>query len=48
MTDYKTLADQAKEMLEVEPWYASSLSNISALIMAMLPRLNWAGFYIMR
>lgn len=48
MTNYQTLADQAKEMLEAEPWYASSLSNISALIMAMLPRLNWAGFYLMR
>ena len=48
MTDSITLADQAKEMLEAEPWYASSLSNISALIMALLPRLNWAGFYLMR
>ena len=48
MTDYELLAGQAKEMLEAEPWYAASLSNISALVMEMLPELNWAGFYLMR
>ena len=48
MTDYRLLAGQAKEMLEAEPWYASALSNISALVMAMVPDLNWAGFYLMR
>ena len=48
MTDYQLLAGQAKEMLEAEPWYASALSNISALVMAMVPDLNWAGFYLMR
>ena len=48
MTDYQLLAGQAKGMLEAEPWYASALSNISALVMAMVPDLNWAGFYLMR
>ena len=48
MTNYQLLAGQAKEMLEAEPWYASALSNISALVMAMVPDLNWAGFYLMR
>ena len=48
MTDYQLLAGQAKEMLEAEPWYASAFSNISALVMAMVPDLNWAGFYLMR
>ncbi|QTE74203.1 GAF domain-containing protein [Clostridiales bacterium FE2010] len=48
MTDYKLLVGQAKEMLEAEPWYASSFSNISALIMTMMEDLNWAGFYLMR
>ena len=48
MTDYKTLAGQAEGMLEAEPWYVAALSNLSALIMAMLPDLNWAGFYFVR
>ena len=48
MTDYKTLAGQAEGMLEAEPWYAAAFSNISALVMAMVPGLNWAGFYLMR
>ena len=48
MTDYKLLVGQAKEMLEAEPWYASSFSNISALIMTMMENLNWAGFYFVR
>ena len=48
MTDYKTLAGQAEGMLEAEPWYAAAFSNISALVMATVPDLNWAGFYLMR
>ena len=48
MTDYKTLAGQAEGMLEAEPWYVAALSNLSALIMAMLPDLNWTGFYFVR
>ncbi len=35
-------------MLEAEPWYAAAFSNISALVMTMVPDLNWAGFYLMR
>lgn len=48
MTDYAMLAGQAKEMLEAEPWYVAAFSNISALIMAAVPDLNWAGFYLLR
>ena len=48
MTDYKTLAGQAEGMLEAEPWYVAAFSNLSALIMDMLPDLNWAGFYLMK
>ena len=46
--DYRLLNEQAKGMLETESWYAAAFSNISALIMNMLPDLNWAGFYLMR
>ena len=48
MTDYKTLASQAEELLREEPWAPSVLSNLSALIMQTLPELNWAGFYLVR
>ena len=48
MTDYRLLAGQAEGILEAEPWYTAALSNLSALIMAALPDLNWAGFYLLR
>ena len=48
MTNYQILAGRAEGILEAEPWYVSAFSNISALIMSMLPDLNWAGFYLMR
>ena len=42
------LVKQAKGLLESETWYVAAFSNISSLIMGMLPDLNWAGFYLMR
>ena len=46
--EYGTLISQAAEMMREEPWYASAMSNLSALLMTSLPDLNWAGFYLMR
>ena len=46
--EYSVLVDQAKGLLESEPWYVAAFSNLSSLIMSMLPDLNWAGFYLMR
>ena len=46
--DYRVICEQASGLLEAEPWYVAALSNLSALIMDMLPDLNWAGFYLMR
>ena len=46
--NYKTLAGQAEELLDTEPWYVAAFSNLSSLIMESLPDLNWAGFYLMR
>ncbi len=48
MTDYQILAGQAEGLLETESWYVAAFSNISALVMSMLPNLNWAGFYLVR
>ena len=45
---YETLLHQAEELLSAEPWYVAALSNLSALIAASLPDLNWAGFYLLR
>ena len=39
---------QAAEIIDVEPWYVAAMSNLSALIMASMDRLNWAGFYLIR
>ena len=46
--DYRVICEQASGLLEAEPWYVAALSNLSALIMDMLPDLNWAGFYLMK
>ena len=46
--DYRTLCQQAEDMLQEEPWYVSAMSNLSALIMETMTELNWAGFYLMR
>ena len=45
---YEMLIEQAKGILGEEPWYVSALSNISSMVMAALPDLNWAGFYLMK
>jgi len=45
---YELLLEQAKGILEAEPWYVSAFSNLSSLIMDALPDLNWAGFYLLR
>ena len=39
---------QAAEIMDAEPWYVAAMSNLSALIMASMDRLNWAGFYLIR
>ena len=39
---------QAAEIIGAEPWYVAAMSNLSALIMASMDRLNWAGFYLIR
>ncbi len=48
MTDYALLCLQVQGMLEADRRYVPALSNISALLMDLLPDLNWAGFYLLR
>ena len=48
MTDYSLLCSQVREIISADPWYVSTFSNLSALLMDSLPDLNWAGFYLFR
>ena len=47
-TDYKLLTAQLQGLIDAEPQAVPLLSNASALLNMMLPRLNWAGFYLLR
>ena len=46
--DTGLLVRQAADMIDAEPWYVAAMSNLSALIMTSMDRLNWAGFYLVR
>ena len=46
--DYTLLNAQIKDFAEEEPYYIPLMSNVSAILMEMLPDLNWAGFYLMK
>ena len=48
MADYNVINRQAGEILDAEPWYVAAMSNLSALLMTSLDRLNWAGFYLLQ
>ncbi len=45
---YDTLVTQAAGLLagERDPW--ANAANVAALVFALLPGLNWAGFYFLR
>lgn len=45
---YLELEQQAKALLEGESDVIANLANVSALIWATLPEINWAGFYILK
>ena len=48
MTDYEVLREQVRGLLAEEPYYVAAMSNISSVLKAALPDINWAGFYILR
>ena len=47
-TDYALLTAQAKALCEDEADALANLANLSALLYNTLPKVNWAGFYLMR
>ena len=47
-TDLDTLLDNAKALCSGETDRICCLANLSALIMQSMPRINWAGFYLMK
>ncbi len=46
--DYSTLIAQVVSLAEEERWYVPLMANASALLYGALPKLNWAGFYLVR
>ena len=46
--DYTILCRQGLEIIDADPYFIPSFSNLSALLMSSLPDLNWAGFYFLR
>lgn len=47
MTDYKALCEQLHALIDGVPHPVANLANASALLWQHLPRINWAGFYLM-
>ncbi len=46
MSDYRELSVQLRSLISGIPHFTANLSNVSALLYASLPNLNWAGFYL--
>ena len=46
-TNYGTLEQQARALVEGVPYTIANLANISSLIFNVLPDLNWCGFYLL-
>ena len=46
-TDYRLLRQQLQSLTEGIPHRIANLSNASALLWQSLPRINWAGFYLL-
>ena len=42
---YAALLEQAQALMSGEPNRIANAANLSALVMASLPELNWVGFY---
>lgn len=47
MTNYRALCSQLQALTDGIPHKISNLSNAAALLWYTLPRLNWAGFYML-
>lgn len=45
---YATIATQLRGLIDDEPDAVANMANCAALIFHSLPRLNWAGFYLLR
>lgn len=45
---YRELDLQLRSLLEGERDWVANAANFSALLFALLPDLNWAGFYVLR
>ena len=48
LSEDSILHSQVRELAKEEPFYVPLMANVSAVICEMMPKLNWAGFYLMR
>lgn len=46
--NYDILEKRMRALLSKQRYFVTNLANASALLYEVLPRLNWAGFYLMR
>lgn len=47
MSDYRTLCEKLRALMDGVPHRIANLANTSALLYAELEDLNWAGFYLL-
>jgi len=45
---YSQLAEQLPHLLEGETDFIANAANLSSFLYHMLPKLNWAGFYLLK
>lgn len=45
---YRALREQVRALVADEPDWLANLANVSAALYAVLPDVNWVGFYLMR
>ena len=48
MTDYNALCRQVEGLIRNVPHPVANLANAAALLWQTLPKINWAGFYLLQ
>lgn len=46
--DYPALVRQVRALVEGEPDWLANLANVAAAVKEAVPKLNWAGFYLLK
>lgn len=48
LVDYRLLNNRLRVLCEKQNYFVTNLANAAALLWEKLPKINWAGFYLMR